>query len=215
MNNDRLTKLLIVAGAVLVLGAIGFLFRSPADTSGKKVTLTVWGTFPETLLKESFMEYKNTVAEGTSVEYIQKDTSSMFSDLVQALAAGKGPDMWITDETQIQNDRNFIAPPPADVLTVRTFTSSYIDAATQAFVLTSKEGKQIVAASPLWADPLVLFWNKDLFNRKAIATPPKNWTELQKNSQTLTEIRSGDAINVAGIAFGRARNVPEYYEILT
>lgn len=215
MNSDRLTKLLMAVGVVLILGVIGFLFRAPADTSGKKVTLTVWGTFPETLLKEAFSEYKNTIAEGTSVDYIQKDTSSMFSDLVQALAAGKGPDMWITDETQIQNERNFIAAPPADVLTVRTFTSSYIDAAAQAFVLNSKEGKQIVAASPIWADPLVLFWNKDLFNRKAIATPPKNWTELQKNAQTLTEIRSGDAISVSGVALGRARNIPEYYDILT
>ena len=215
MNDDRLTKLLAVVGVVLVLGVVGFIFRSPANTSGQKVTLTVWGTVPELTLREAFIKYKELAAENTLVEYVYKDPTTLSRDLIQALAAGTGPDIWMTDELRIQNERNFIASPANDIMSVRTFTSSYIDAATQAYVLKNNEDKEVVSAIPVWADPLVLYWNKTLFNRRAIATPPKNWTELQKNAQSLTEIRSGDAISVSGIAMGRAKNIPEYRDILT
>lgn len=215
MNNDRLVKLLAVVGGIMVLGVIGFLFRSPEDTAGKQVKLVVWSTAPKSVFADAFVEYKKNVAKGTSVEFVEKDPRTMRQELIEALASGKGPDIWMTDELSIQSQKNFISVPPSDLLSVRTFTSTYIDAAAQAFIINNNDGAPVVTATPLWADPLVLYWNKELFNRKSIATPPTNWTQLQKDAQALTEIRAGDVISVSGVAMGRSRNIPEFRDVLT
>lgn len=210
-----MVKLLMIVGGVFILGVVGFLFRSPEDPGGRQAKLVVWGTVSDKVFVDAFVKYHDAIAEGTTVNYVQKDERTMHQELVEALASGKGPDIWITDEQLIQKQRNFVATPSSDILSVRTFTSSYIDAAAQAFILANSEGKQVIAAVPIWADPLVLFWNKDIFTRKSIATPPTNWTQLQRDAALLTEIRTGDAIAVSGIAMGRAKNIPEYRDILT
>jgi len=78
--------------------------------------------------------------------------------------------------------------------------------------------QKTVWALPLWLDPLVLFWNKDLFDQAApdpIARPAEDWDKFLEDSKKMTKLGDSKQVLRAGAALGRAKNIPLYREILS
>jgi ABC-type glycerol-3-phosphate transport system substrate-binding protein len=78
-----------------------------------------------------------------------------------------------------------------------------------------KPTEKTVWGLPLWIDPLVLFWNKDLFNQSLVAVPPATWHDFLTASNKIKELGAGGAVIKSGAALGRARNIPLHKEILS
>jgi ABC-type glycerol-3-phosphate transport system substrate-binding protein len=66
--------------------------------------------------------------------------------------------------------------------------------------------KNNIYAKPLYCDTLALYYNNDLLNQRGIASPPKTWDELKKDTQLLTEVDKYGNIKQSGIALGRSEN---------
>jgi len=172
--------------------------------------LEIWGIIDE---QDSFGEiFENYTKLNPLVKEIvfRKFTPETYKkELIDALATGKGPDIFMINSTWEPSFRNKIAPAPEEVLTEKMFRDNFVDLASDAFVV---EGK--VNAVPLSADSLALYYNKDLLAEAGIANPPRTWEELISISPKLTKIDSYGQINYSAISMGAAYNVNRSTDIL-
>lgn len=69
---------------------------------------------------------------------------------------------------------------------------------------------------PFAVDPMILYWNRDMFSSAGLATPPKTWEELL--SVTVPALRTWNnsrEILKSGLAFGEYTNVTHAKDILS
>ena len=69
-------------------------------------------------------------------------------------------------------------------------------------------------ALPILVDPLVMYWNRSLFNAASLALPPKAWDELVDLSTKLTKTDPSFSVLQSTIALGGYENVTNAKEIL-
>ncbi len=215
---NKLQVVIIVFCVVIAItGVIVFSQRAPEGTSGPASELSVWGTEPGAIFQTAFESYNNTF--NVKIEYSQKDSKTFSETIVNALAEGGGPDLVIADSAWVLVHKEKIAPATLAIANLKNLSSSFIDSASNAFFRetvdeTTKKGVGVVWAMPLWVDPLVLFWNKDIFNASSIALPPKNWFEFLDVSNRTKILAAGGAVTRAGAALGRASTIPLYKELV-
>src|SRR5665811_391555 len=118
----------------------------------------------------AFAMYKAGAGQTTyNVTYIQKNQTDFDTDFVQALADGVGPDVVILRDDSLYKNRNRFLVIPYTSYSQRTFKDTFTQE-TEMFL--SPSG---VTALPLFVDPLVLYWNRDIFANALVASPPKYW----------------------------------------
>ena len=98
--------------------------------------------------------------------------ASFDQTLIEALANGNGPDAIIIPQDSIVHYLDKIEPIPYQSFSQSAFKSAYI---TKAELFLGGNG---VLAVPFSVDPLVMYWNRDLFANAGIAEPPQYWDEF-------------------------------------
>ncbi len=214
MGNMR-TFHVIVIGLFAAAGLIGLImfaifkgFGQQANPYGNKVV--IWGTLDDAPFVQTLGDIQFKDDNFKVVSYVQKDARTFGQDLTNALAEGKGPDLVIMPEEMLVTNRGKIAPILYDKYPLRTFKDTYIDGA-EVFAL--QDG---IYAIPIAVDPLIMYWNKDVFATKGLANPPRTWDEL--SNSTVPKIVERDfSFNVtrAALAFGEYANVQNAKAVLT
>jgi ABC-type glycerol-3-phosphate transport system substrate-binding protein len=169
--------------------------------------LVLWGTFPSQNIS-NIIDGINTKNKGLILTYSRKDINTYQQDLVEAFANGNGPDLFIITPDMIQRNNNFIYKIPYVNYPEKTFRDSFIDGAD---VYLDKEG---IIAFPMFVDPMVLYYNKDILSNEGIASPPKSWDELFNLNASLTKKENGGIINQSMIALGQYGNVNNVKDII-
>lgn len=195
--------------AILVLtGVIPGLRESEPPT----FTLTVWGAGdPEDLWQDLARKFREQ-NPSASVTYVPKDPGTYETELVNALAAGKGPDIFILPDVKIADYRDKIRPLAEGALGYQkralraVFPDELLDGVTGA--------KDELLGTPLAFDTLGLFYNRDYFNAANIPFPPATWDELVATSRALTRFTESGGIRRSGVALGTAANVAHAEDIL-
>ncbi|MEN9852401.1 MAG: hypothetical protein RI996_344 [Candidatus Parcubacteria bacterium] len=190
---------LIFSGVIKLPGA-----KNSVQYSG---TVTIWGTVRAEKMAE-IIEAVNNQTKTYQVLYQEKDAATFEIDLVQALASQKGPDILIVQPSMIikQNDKFEVTPFKS--FSERDFKDLYVDIAN---LFLSPEG---ILAFPISVDPMVLYYNKDIFNREAIAIPPATWNELIELAPRLSEVSPDGTLIKSMIALGEFDNVTHAKDIV-
>lgn len=204
--------LLAIFLALAVGGLIFFaLFRgfgSEPNPYGTRVD--IWGT----LDARAFEQVRNALVESDDqfsvVAYTQKDARSFRSELVNAIAEGRGPDAVVLPHDLLLAERAKLYPIPYETLSERTIRDTYIDGAE---IFSLSEGTY---GFPIAVDPLVMYWNRDLFSSAGLATPPATWLALTNTTVPALTVISNDTFSVvrASLAFGEYANVTNATKIL-
>lgn len=192
--------------AVLIFG--GFLPGFRATTGGSGGTIVVWGTIPEAGLQTLITNINRTYEKSFNIKYVEKKSSTFENDLVEAMASGQGPDLAILPQELLVKHANKIVPIPYTTITARTFQDTYFDGAD---ILMSANG---IMALPLAVDPLVMYYNKDLFSTNGIAYPPSNWSDFLRVENALTKKTEAGNLLQYGTALGESFNINNTKEIL-
>lgn len=198
---------LFIVFAVLVFSGILPIFnRMPAGVYGE---VTIWGTFPNIALARPLEEFNREAGGTFQVLYIEKRKESFDIELVEALASGRGPDIILLPHDLIVRHQDKIFPIPFETLSVRKFLDTFIE---EGEMYISTRG---VLALPFSIDPLVMYWNRDLFQAAAISKPPAFWDEFFTLSLDLT--KTDNALNIieSAVALGEFQNVEHAKEILS
>lgn len=129
--------------------------------------------------------------------------------VVNAIAAGRGPDIWEIPLEEIMMQLEKIQLIQAKSYPERTFRENFFDGAE---VLLLPPDRTI--GFPFLNDQLVLYWNRELFRSEAIAAPPKNWVEFVNFNERLTKKDDAGTIIQSGSALGNFKNIAHAKDIL-
>lgn len=197
---------LMLLGAVLVFTGCGD--PKPVPYS---ISLEVWGVFDDSdVLRDIFADYRELNPYIKDITYRKLSPDTYKEDLLSALAAGNGPDIFMMRNTWAAGFGDKVVPAPTLFVTEKKFRDSFVDVAAEDFL--TAQGQAL--AVPLSVDSLGLYYNKDLFNAAGIAEPPKTWEELLQDIEKLTNIDTYGNITRSAVSLGTGENINRSVDVL-
>jgi ABC-type glycerol-3-phosphate transport system substrate-binding protein len=207
-----MSKFQIIVIAIFVVciiaGVTLFATYKGREASSSLPAITVWGTFPQSVFSSFLQELNNTRSTQLSVNYVEKSGATFDKDFIETLARGQGPDAILISQDMMLRHADKIIPIPNDVLTERDFLNSYIP---QAGLYINSSG---VMAVPFAIDPLVMYWNKDIFTNAGVAKYPSFWEEFTNLIEKVNIRDANSNIRRSAIAMGEFNNINHAREIL-
>jgi len=171
-----------------------------------EVRLEVWGLFDDSdVMQKTISEYRKRNPRVKEIVYKKLTVDSYENDLMDALATGAGPDIFLINNTWLPKHEEKIAPAPVDnlaadkspVVTPKQVQEIFPDVVSADFVFDGK-----IFALPLSVDSLALYYNKDLLNQAGVVAPPATWVDFDDAVKKITRIDSFGNITLAGAAMG-------------
>ena len=200
----------IIFALLIFSGVIPLGKSQTAQTTGSG-SVTVWGTIPFTAISGPIDTLKRTV-KTFNIVYVQKSKDAIEQQLIEKLASGTGPDMVIFSQDQLLRFQDKISPIPYATYPQATFASSFID---EGRLFLSSTG---ILGLPLVVDPLVMYYNQNIFNTAGISQPPTTWTEIvTKTIPLLTKQQVGNSsvLTQNAVALGTFANITNAKDIIS
>jgi multiple sugar transport system substrate-binding protein len=208
-------QIVIIGIGVFVLLAIGVVvYLNLRHTTGAaaQAKLVVWGTDDSKSMNDMLNAYQS-AHQGSQITYKQIDPSAYETELLNALAAGTGPDVFEISDHDLPQWENVISPMPttnAEQFSAIALQNDFPTVVGQDFM----DGGNIYAL-PLSLDTLAMIYNKDLVDTAGIAVLPKTWDDFDTDVTRLRAENSEGQITQAGAAIGgSAGSVPDATDIL-
>lgn len=192
--------------AVLIFSGL-IKIGDSSKTSNLEGKITIWGTLDKTKAS-AVINFINGGNNKLSVSYVEHSELTYEQSLIESFAKNTGPDLFFITPSMIQKYESFIYKIPYANFPEKTFRTTYIDGAD---VYLSPTG---ALAYPIMVDPMVMYYNKDIFLNKGIVSAPKYWNELFDLSSQLIEKKNDGTILSSMIALGRYDNVNNAKDIL-
>lgn len=202
----------IICGFLGVIGVLIFAFAGgkPDPTKDSGPLVVIWGTVPEDPLNAAIKEI-NDLGGSTYIHavYVQKEEASFEQELLEGIASGKGPDAILVPAEDILRQRQKISLIPLENINERSFKDAFIE---QGELFVTPQGYM---ALPFSVDPMVLYWNRDIFTSRNEPNPPTYWDSLLSLVPKLTDASEDFTINKSAIGLGDYRNVNHAREIIS
>ncbi len=180
-------------------------------TSTYKTSLEIWGVFDDTndysQILATYMDLNPFVTEVTYRKFPVEDYER---ELLDALAAGNGPDIFMIQNAWIPDYLNKIAPAPEGFINEKKLRETFVDVVADDALIDGK-----VYGVPLSVDSLALYYNKDFFNAAGITRPPQTWEEFSADVEKLTQIDQYGNIIRSGAAIGTGKNINRSADLIT
>ncbi len=193
--------------SIILLSGHTSSVSSEQMTYGNEVV--IWGTFEHDVFDTLFRNITQKDDAFSVVRYYSIDERDFDNELLHAIAEGRSPDLIILSADKLVKHRTKLLAIPYTSLPMRDFRTTYIDGAE---IFAMRDG---IYALPFAVDPMMMYWNRDLFASHAIARPPQTWEDIVANiAPTLTIDDSSRDISQSAIAFGEIRNVTHAKETL-
>lgn len=208
-----MTKFKIVVISIfsvsIVVGLILFAMANGGASSKDSANLLVWGVIDQPAFDALYMNSSVKSNKNIQVQYIKKSISEFQGDFVEALANGQGPDVVIIRDDMLYQNKNKVLAIPYKSYSERDFKDRFIE---EGELLLTPDG---VLGFPIMIDPMVMYWNRDIFSNNHIAQTPKYWDEIYGAISKITKKDSNANILQATIALGEWRNIVNAKEILS
>lgn len=200
-----------VAGVIIVVFLAIFLAGGRKPT--EKIELTIWGTDNELAWDYAILHYQK-LHPNVRIKYIEFTPGTYEKDLINGLAAGRGPDIFMINNRWVAKHSDKIVPLPDGKLGAGDFKNLFPQVAEYDFF--GGDGK--IYGLPLSVDTLALFYNRDIFDRRGVALPPKTWDEFTAVIPKLRGVDRGGNLTSAAAAIGGSvdsiPNAPDILELL-
>lgn len=196
---------LAIGGLIMFAAFRGFEQENDALRGGVKI----WGTLEQSAFLEALGDIVGQDQRWGSVSYTEVDPRTFSTDITNAIAEGRGPDLVLIPHDILVSQYAKLTPVPYDNLSVRDYKNAFAEG-TEVFLF--PEG---FLGFPFAIDPIVLYWNRDIFSSAGLAYPPRSWEELVRDTVPIvTQRLDNNDITVATVAFGEYSNVMNAKEVL-
>ena len=204
----RIISVVTLGAMVLALSGCGL---RQTDTK-YKIDLEIWGIFDDSeALQQIIGQYKNLNPNVGNITYRKLAVDTYRQDLLDALAAGNGPDIFLVRNSWTPAFADKIVVAPDALMDERSYRNAFVDTVGDDFV--TDDGK--ISGVALSADSLALYYNKDLLGAAGITAPPATWDQFQDDVRLLTRINSFGEITQSGAALGTAGNINRSTDVLS
>jgi multiple sugar transport system substrate-binding protein len=189
--------------SALILVGIGVFAAFGGVFGGHSIgSVTIWGTIDEHVMLGVIDELHTQDKSFENVSYVQKDAATYNADLVNAMASGSGPDLILLADKDLYSFKDKVLVIPYSILPQGSFLASYVDGG-QLFL--TPQGS---LALPFTLDPLVMYWNRDIFASAGIASPPQFWNDFLNLAPKITSLDARSNVKRSAVALGEWRNIP-------
>jgi len=220
VNTNKIFYILVGLIAIVIFITIILVLRGMGGSSGQPVNLEFWGVFDDseafTGAIRGYQQSQQSQKSNVKIFYRRFSYEDYERSLIDALAAGTGPDIFMVGNAWLPKHGDKLKPLPAQIkglkaplFTLSSFKDQFVEVAYNDLV----SGGQIYAL-PLYADTLALYYNKDMFNSAGITRPPTDWEEFNDDIGLLTKLDSAGNIVQSGAAMGTAKNINRSTDIL-
>ena len=211
-SNNTMSKFQLITLAIFVIsivaGVTAFALYKGGPNPNKLASITIWGTFPAETFNLYVNQVNNLLADPLTIKYVEERPENFSQDFISALARRNGPDAILIPADNILPHEDKIAPILYQNIPQRTFVDTYIQ---EANIYLDQKG---IWAIPFTVDPLVMYWNRDMFDAAGIPTYPKTWDEFTALNKKLTVKDQNGTVHKTAIAMGDFSNVLNAREIL-
>lgn len=205
--------ILIIFIAFIVLGVLLFSGVLPGTGSsiegGVSGDVLVWGTVPEQEMRDIASEINSQYDDAIAVSYEEKTEDTYEREIVESLAAGAGPDLFFLPARWVVRHGDKVRLISTNIVSRRSFRDTYIEAGE---IFDTPGG---YLAVPISVDPMVMYWNRDLFSAAGIAQPPRFWDEFLTRAPQLTKRDPAGNILQSGVALGEFRNITHAKDLVS
>ena len=203
---------LIVLFALLFLVALVLLrtYEPDKDPNAVDPNVVIWGTLPADTFERVIDEIGDKDSSYRTVSYRYVDPNNFDETFLNALADQKPPDAILMSHEKLVEHRSRLQSIPYESFPERDFRNRYIDGAS---IFAMRDG---VYAFPLMVDPLVMYWNRDIFSDKNFLTPPKTWEEIVNVLAPALTMRDFNRnVQLSTMAMGEYGNVKNAFPVLS
>lgn len=179
--------LALTAGYFLIFGGGEENTPPPAKT----IALEVWGLFDDSDIYEPIFQAYQKTRPDVNLRYKKFIWDDYEPTLIDALASGRGPDIFMIHNTWLGKHKDKLSPAPSSV------RFDFLPSTRSDF----GSGNKIYAIA-LFIDNLGLFYNKDMFAQEGFFNAPKTWDQFTANSKALTRFSPAGELIRAGAALG-------------
>ena len=188
--------LIVLIFLLIFLGAIPGL-KTPPPAAISKVPLTFWGIKGDESAWANVINSFQANNPNVSVSYITIDESAYENVLLDSLAAGAGPDIFLIHNDWLSRYKNKILPAPEAILNQNRISEIFPRVVYENFV--SDNG---VFAAPISINTLALAYNRDIFDAKQVSIVPDGWADIKSIIPKLRQLKNGriekEAISLGG-----------------
>ncbi|MFN7088337.1 MAG: extracellular solute-binding protein [Candidatus Paceibacteria bacterium] len=206
--SPRQVKILIIVALVGVFLFVA-IFTGFRPQKSQIPRLVFWSPYEEPVVFEDLIT-RYTQENEVKIEYVLKNPATYEQELIDSLAAGVGPDIFVINNSWLPKHGNKLYPAPPDIISSRDVQEIYPEVVFRDFVAGDR-----VYALPLSVDTLALFYNQSLLDQVGIVFPPKTWEELVVDVPKLTKINQAGLIERSAISLGTSNNVLHAADILS
>lgn len=241
----KIIVLLLIFSFVLTSGFGCKLVDNKTQEAMKPITLDYWRVWDgQDAFEEILGAYKK-LHPNITINYRKLRYDEYQSELLNALAEDRGPDIFSIHNTWLKKYHSKITPLPGSItmaypvtrgaikkevvpelktsksLSPKDIKNNFVDAVYRDVVslkFNEKTGKyeEKILGLPLFVDTLALYYNQDLFNNSGIAEPPVFWnSEFQEDVKRTTKQSSQGEVIQSGVALGGSNNIERYSDILS
>lgn len=202
---------IVAVVAMLIFGGIIPGYKAKRGSTARTVPIVLWGTLPQREMI-NVLSGVNQQGDGSfKIEYSERSPFSYEVEAADALASGGGPDFWIISQDMALKHQNKTVTIPFVMYPERSFLDTFADVSE---LLIDKNNGGIMGV-PFLIDPIVLFWNKNLFSSAGLSRPPRDWNEFTEYAEVLTQKNEAGNIVQSGAALGEFSNINNAKEILS
>lgn len=202
--------LVIIFVALAIFGILVFANIIPIGNSSNtsQGTVVLWGTASSASVAKPIEDF-NRANSTFIVEYVQKFPETFDRDLLEALASGKGPDMFFITSDLAYKYSNKIYAVPYQSFPLASYKNTFVGAG-EVF-LTSKG----ILAFPISVDPLMMYYNRSILDNNSIVYPPTYWDEFANLVPLMTKKDELGKIIQSTVALGQFSNVLHAKDIIS
>ena len=201
MNLSR-SQLIILGSVLFVVLLVVGIFTGILPGARKlgqqlpNITLKIWGVDDPGLFQDNLGSYQ-ALRTNVHVSYEQINPATYEQDIINALAAGNGPDIIMFHNAWLPKHYNKLIPLKDTQLNLKSLKEIFPTVVEQDFAPGGK-----IYALPLYIDTLALFYNQDAFDKNGIAIPPKDWLDFQNLIPKLRQKDSSGKLAKPAAAIG-------------
>ena len=209
MKKTKLIKILIILLAI-TFTAQSCNILGQRKQQGEPIELVWWKPFDDPRAVQPLIEEFQKAHPNIRISYVQKNVETYEDELLDALAAGRGPDIFSIHNDWLAKHEDKIVPAPESLLSLREFRENFLEVVNFDLV---DQGK--IYALPMAVDILAMYYNRDILSSAGIARPPVTWEELVDLTPKLTRHDSLGNFTRSAVALGTADNINRSPDILS
>lgn len=205
---------IVVLGIFSVMFFIGFLgFSGKIPFPGSKDDVnygevTFWGTIPAQVMTKIVGDATRN-QKAIKINYVYKSKETISQDLVQALARGEGPDLFMLPQDQLLGTLDKISLIPYKTYSERAFKDTFIE---DGELYLKSQG---IVGIPFVVDPMVMYWNRDILTSAGIVSPPQRWAQFYEMAPKVVVRDQQNNLTRSFVPFGEYQNVTHAKDLIS